>query len=92
VQALLDGDNAVPVDEKRATGIQFCEAYEDLLEQCLENLTQRTQLGGFDDRLSSAGTPEQDEARRAQRNYAAAFSALRLHARGCILRKDCEYT
>jgi hypothetical protein len=74
------------MDEK-LTKFQFCDEYEDLFQKCLQTLTQWTQLRGFDDQLGAAGTPAKSEARRAELNYLAAFSALRLHSRGCIL---CE--
>jgi hypothetical protein len=73
--------------EKPATEIRFCDEYEDLFHQCLSALTQWTQLRAFEDRRDSAGTPAENEARRAKRSYVAAFSALRRHSRACIL---CE--
>jgi hypothetical protein len=67
--------------------IRFCDEYENLLQHSLYTLTQWTQLRAFDDRPGSTGTRARSETQSAERNYVAAFSALRLHSRGCIL---CE--
>jgi hypothetical protein len=75
------------MNEKPATEIRFCDEYERLLEQCLQALTQWTQLQAFDERPGSTGLRAESETQRAEGRYVAAFSALRLHSRGCIL---CE--
>jgi hypothetical protein len=75
------------MNEKPATEIRFCDEYERLLEQCLQALTQWTQLRGFDDRPGFTGLRAESETQRAEGSYVATFSALRLHSRGCIL---CE--
>jgi hypothetical protein len=73
--------------EKPATEIRFCDEYEDLFHQCLQAVTLWTQLRAFEDRRDAAGARAKSEAKRAERSYVAAFSALRRHSRGCIL---CE--
>lgn len=75
------------MDERLATQLQFCDEYEELFQKCLQTLTQWTQLRAFEDRVSAAGTRAKSEAQTAERSYVAAFSALRLHSRGCML---CE--
>ena len=74
------------MDEK-IPKFQFCDEYEDLFQKCLQSLTRWTQLRAFAEQAETAGTPAKSEAGRAERNYVAAFSALRQHSRGCIL---CE--
>jgi hypothetical protein len=60
---------------------QSCAEYEQLFDKCLDALTQRTRLRSFDDCPGSMGTPLDSEVWRAERNYAAAFSALHQHSR-----------
>ena len=68
---------------------QSCAEYEQLLDKCLDALTRWTRLHGFDDCPGSMGTPLDSEVWRAERNYAAAFSALHQHSRcGCLVCED----
>jgi hypothetical protein len=77
------------MDEKREANIQFCDDYEALFHKCLETLTRWNELRGFDAEFESTGMRADAEMRRAEQRYVAAFSALRAHARNCVL---CEET
>jgi hypothetical protein len=69
--------------------VQSCAEYEQLFNKCLDALTRRTRLHGFDDCPGLIGTPLDSEVWRAERNYAAAFSALHQHSRcGCLVCED----
>ena len=78
-----------PGHPKRSFTVQSCAEYEHLFDKCLDALTRWTRLYGFDDCPGSMGTPLDSEVWRAQRNYAAAFSALHQHSRcGCLVCED----
>jgi hypothetical protein len=73
-----------PGHPKRSFTVQSCAEYGHLFDKCLDALTRWTRMHGFDDCPSSMGTPLDSEVWRAERNYAAAFSALHQHSRsGC---------
>jgi hypothetical protein len=77
------------IREHPPANVQSCTEYEQLFNKCLDALTRWTALHGFDDCPRSAGTPLDIEVWRAERNYAAAFSALHQHSRcGCLVCED----
>jgi hypothetical protein len=77
------------IREHPPANVQSCAEYEQLFNKCLDALTRRTCLHGFDDCLGSMGAPLDSEVWRAERNYAAAFSALHQHSRcGCLICED----
>jgi hypothetical protein len=74
---------------ERLSWPQSCAEYEQLFDKCLDALTRWTRLHGFDDCPGSMGTPPDSEVWRAERNYAAAFSALHQYSRcGCLVCED----
>jgi hypothetical protein len=77
------------IREHPPANVQSCAEYEPLFNKCLDALTQWTRVHGFDDCPGSMGTPLDSEVWRAERNYAAAFSALHQHSRcGCLACED----
>jgi hypothetical protein len=77
------------IREHPPANVQSCAEYEQLFNKCLDALTRWTGLHGFDDCPHSMGTPLDIEVWRAERNYAAAFSALHQHSRcGCLVCED----
>jgi hypothetical protein len=77
------------IREHPPANVQSCAEYEQLFNKCLDALTRWTRLHGFDDCPGSTGTPLDSEVWRAERNYAAAFSALHQHSRcGCLVCED----
>jgi hypothetical protein len=76
-----DRRNPQQHEEHPPANAQSCVEYEQLFNKCLDALTRWTRLRGFDDCPGSMGTPPDSEAWRAERNYAAAFSALHQHSR-----------
>ena len=77
------------IREYPPANVQSCAEYEQLFNKCLDALTRWTRLHGFDDCPGSMGTPLDSEVWRAERNYAAAFSALHQHSRcGCLVCED----
>jgi hypothetical protein len=68
------------IREHPPANVQSCAEYEQLFDKCLDALTQWSRLRGFDDCPASMGTLD-SEVWRAERNYAAAFSALHQHSR-----------
>jgi hypothetical protein len=77
------------IREHPPANVQSCAEYEPLFNKCLDALTQWTRVHGFDDCPGSMGTPLDSEVWRAERNYAAAFSALHQHSRcGCLVCED----
>jgi hypothetical protein len=77
------------IREHPPANVQSCAEYEQLFNKCLDALTRRTRLHGFDDGPGSVGTPLDSEVWRAEHNYAAAFSALHQHSRcGCLVCED----
>jgi hypothetical protein len=76
------------IREHPTANVQSCAEYEQLFNKCLDAVTRWTLLHGFDDCPGSMGAPLDNKAWHAERNYAAAFSALHQHARcGCVV---CE--
>ena len=72
------------IRELLPANVQSCAEYEQLFDKCLDALTRRTRLHGFEDYPRSMGTLVESEVWRAERNYSAAFSALHQHTRsGC---------
>ncbi len=72
------------IRELLPANVQSCAEYEQLFDNCLDALTRWTRLQGFEDYPRSLGTLVEGEVWRAERNYAAAFSALHQHTRcGC---------
>ena len=72
------------IREHSPANVQSCAEYEHLFDKCLDALTRWTRLHGFEDYPRSIGTLLESEVWRAERNYAAAFSALHQHTRcGC---------
>ena len=86
-----DSSNPLPdvagsehIRELLPANVPSCAEYEQLFDKCLEALTRRTRLQGFEDCPRSIGTLVESEVRHAERNYSAAFSALYQHTRcGC---------
>jgi hypothetical protein len=77
------------IREHPPASVQSCAEYEQLFDKCLEALTRWTRLHGFDDCPGSMGTALDSEVWRAERNYAATFSALHQHSRcGCRVCED----
>jgi len=77
------------IREHPPANVQSCPEYEQLFNKCLDALTRRTRLQGFDDCPGSIGSPLDSEVWRAERNYGAAFSALHQHSRcGCLVCDD----
>jgi hypothetical protein len=69
--------------------VQSCAEYEQLFNKFLDALARWTRLHGFDDCPGSMGTPLDSEVWRAERSYAATFSALHQHSRcGCLVCED----
>ena len=77
------------IRERPPANVQSCAEYEQLFNKCLDALRRRGCLHSFDDCPGSMGTPLDSEVWRAERNYAAAFSALHQHSRcGCLVCED----
>ena len=76
------------IREHPPANAQSCAEYEQLFDKCLDALTRWTRLHGFDDCPGSMGTPLDSEVWRAERNYAAAFSALQHSRCGCLVCED----
>ncbi len=75
--------------EHLPANVQSCAEYEQSFNKCLDALTRWTRLQGFEDSPGSIGTPVDIEVWRAERNYAAAFSALLQHTRcRCFVCED----
>lgn len=75
--------------EHPPVNVQSCAEYEQLFNKFLDALARWTRLHGFDDSPGSKGTPLDSEVWRAERNYAATFSALHQHSRcGCLVCED----
>ena len=70
------------IREHPPANVQSCAEYEQLFNKCLDALTRWTHVHGFDDCPGSMRTPLDSEVWCAERNYAAAFSALHQHSRG----------
>jgi hypothetical protein len=85
---LPDEPTSEHIRELLPANVQSCAEYEQLFDKCLDALTRRTRLQGFEDYPRSMGTLVENEVGRAERNYSAAFSALHQHTRcGCVV---CE--
>jgi hypothetical protein len=75
--------------EHPPVNVQSCAEYEELFNKFLDALARWTRLHDFDDCPGSMGTPLDSEVWRAERNYAATFSALHQHSRcGCLVCED----
>jgi hypothetical protein len=75
--------------ERPPVNVQSCAEYEELLNNFLDALARWTRLHDFDDCPGSMGTPLDSEVWRAERYYAATFSALHQHSRcGCLVCED----
>jgi len=75
--------------EHPPVNVQSCAEYEELFNKFLDALARWTRLHGFDDCPGSMGTPLDSEVWRAERNYAATFSALHQHSHGgCLVCED----
>jgi hypothetical protein len=75
-------------------GIRFCDEYEWLMSEFLRTLSAWTQLRSFRHDSASASSAQpasvssslaQAELARSHGSYAAAWWALRLHSRSCLL-------
>jgi hypothetical protein len=77
------------MNESLAANVQFCEEYEALFQLCLQALSRWNILRDFYRQYGFMEKPSNGELWRVERNYASAFSALRTHARQCVV---CEET
>jgi hypothetical protein len=86
--SLPDEARSEHLRELLPANVQSCAEYEYLFDKCLDALTRRSRLQGFEDYPRSMGTLVESEVWRAERNYSAAFLAVHQHTRcGCLVCK-----